>query len=35
MVALFKIAAYYSVEKELEDSIEQSLINSRSEGLID
>jgi len=35
MVALFKIADYYSVEDELEKSIEQSLVNSRREGLID
>ena len=35
IVELFKIAAYYSVEKELEDAIEQSLIISRNEGLID
>ncbi|MCL2671539.1 MAG: hypothetical protein FWF10_05840 [Clostridiales bacterium] len=31
---LFKIAVYYSVEEELEESIEQSLQISRSEGLI-
>jgi len=35
IVELFKIAAYYSVERELEESIEKSLQNSRSEGLID
>jgi NTP pyrophosphatase (non-canonical NTP hydrolase) len=34
IVELFKIAAYYAVEKELEESIEQSLERSRSEGLI-
>ena len=32
---LFKIAVYYSVEKELEESINQSLQRSKSEGLID
>lgn len=32
---LFKIAAYYGVENELEESIEKSLSRSRSEGLID
>ena len=31
---LFKIAAYYHVEKELEDSIEASLRHAREEGLI-
>ncbi len=35
IVELFKIAAYYAVEKELEASIEQSLERSRSEGLIE
>lgn len=35
MVELFKIAVYYSVEKELEESIEQSLQIAREEGLID
>ena len=35
MVELFQIAAYYSVENELETSIEQSLQRSRDEGLID
>jgi len=35
IVELFKIAVYYSVEKELEESIERSLQNSRNEGLID
>ena len=35
MVELFKIAAYYSVEKELEESIDQSLQRSKKEGLID
>lgn len=34
MVELFKIAAYYHVEKELEESIENSLRRSREEGLI-
>jgi NTP pyrophosphatase (non-canonical NTP hydrolase) len=32
---LIKIAVYYSVESELEESINQSLIRSRNEGLID
>ena len=32
---LFKIAKYYGVEKELEDSIERSLARSRAEGLIE
>lgn len=31
---LFQIAAYYHVEKELEDSIEASLRHAREEGLI-
>lgn len=35
MVELFKIAVYYSVEKELEESINQSLQRSKEEGLID
>ena len=35
IVELFKVAVYYSVEKELDESIEQSLMMSRSEGLID
>jgi len=35
MVELFKIAAYYGVEEELENSIEQSLLNSKNGGLID
>jgi len=35
MVELFKIAVYYSVEKELEDSINQSLLRAKSEGLIE
>lgn len=35
MVELFKIAAYYHVEKELEASIEASLQRSRDEGLLD
>ena len=34
MVELFKIAVYYSVEKELEESINQSLQRSKEEGLI-
>lgn len=32
---LFKLAAYYGVEKELEESIENSLNRSRAAGLID
>lgn len=35
IVELFKIAQYYGVEKELEESIENSLKRSREEGLID
>jgi len=35
IVELFKIAVYYSVENELEESINQSLERSRNEGLID
>lgn len=35
MVELFKIAVYYSVEKELDESINQSLQLSIREGLID
>ena len=35
MVELFKIAAYYSVEKELEESINESIRCSIEEGLID
>ena len=35
IVALFKIAVYYSVEDELEQSINKSLQGSKSEGLID
>ncbi len=35
MVELFKIAVYYSVERELEESIDESLARSRGEGLID
>jgi len=35
IVELFKIAVYYSVEDELEESIKQSLRRSKSEGLID
>ena len=34
MVELVKIARYYHVEKELEQSIERSLERSRAEGLI-
>jgi len=32
---LFKIAVYYSVQEELEDSISRSLQRSKGEGLID
>jgi len=35
IVELFKIAVYYSVEDELEESINQSLSNSKAEGLIE
>lgn len=35
IVELCKIAKYYEVEKELEQSIENSLNQSRKEGLID
>lgn len=35
MVELVKIAKYYNVEKELEESIETSLKRSRKEGLIE
>ena len=35
MVELLKIAKYYNVEKELEESIETSLSRSRKEGLIE
>ena len=35
MVELAKIARYYHVEQELEDSIARSLERSRSEGLIE
>ena len=35
ILELFKIAVYYSVEKELEDSINQSIQRSKDEGLID
>lgn len=35
MVELVKIAMYYHVEDELEKSIQASLAQSRSEGLID
>lgn len=35
IVELFKIAAYYSVEEELEESINKSLQQSKSEGLIE
>lgn len=34
MVELFKLAVYYSVEKELEESINQSIQQSREEGLL-
>jgi len=34
MVELFKIAVYYSVETELEESINKSLLHAKSEGLI-
>lgn len=34
LVALFKIATYYSVETELEESIAQSLQQMKDEGLI-
>ncbi len=34
MVALTQIACYYHVEKELEDSIENSLRRSKEDGLI-
>jgi NTP pyrophosphatase (non-canonical NTP hydrolase) len=35
IVELFKIATYYSVENELENSINQSIQRSKDEGLID
>lgn len=35
IVELFKIAKFYSVENELEASIDQSLQQSKKEGLID
>ena len=35
MVELVKIAKYYNVEKELEESIEISLRMSKEEGLIE
>jgi NTP pyrophosphatase (non-canonical NTP hydrolase) len=35
IVELFKIAVYYSVENELEESIHQSIEQSKNEGLID
>lgn len=35
IVELFKIAVYYSVENELEDSINRSIEQSKNEGLID
>lgn len=35
IVELFKIAKYYDVEEELEQSIENSISCSREEGLID
>ena len=34
MLELFKIAVYYSYEKELEKSIEQALSCARKDGLI-
>jgi len=34
IVELFKIAVYYSVENELEESISKSLLQSKSEGLV-
>lgn len=35
IVELFKIAKYYSVENELEDSINRSIEQSKNEGLFD
>jgi len=35
LVALMQIAVYYKVEKELEDSIDQSLARMKAEGWID
>ena len=35
MLELFKIAVYYSCEKELEESIELALSRARKDGLID
>ena len=35
MVELVKIASYYHVEKELEESINASIASSKAEGLID
>jgi NTP pyrophosphatase (non-canonical NTP hydrolase) len=35
IVELFKIAIYYSVEKELNECIDQSIQQSKKEGLID
>ncbi len=35
IVELFKIAKYYSVENELEESIERSIQQSKKEGLIE
>ncbi len=35
MVELFKIASYYSVEQELEEAIHRSLMQAKSEGLLD
>jgi len=35
MVELFKIALYYSVEKKLDECIDQSIQQSKKEGLID
>ena len=35
IVALFRIAVYYSVENELDESVNRSLERLKSEGLID
>ena len=35
MLELFKIASYYNVEKELNDSIEQALQRAKKDGLIE
>gem|GEM_PF-3623363 len=34
MVELFKITVYYSIENELEESINKSILQSKNEGLI-